>query len=149
MKRLSMLLSLLAATSVLGLATHAQESRPAEPATDSWTYYAEKYDSNKDGKIAGEEYTRGKEAFARLDKNADGSLTAADFAPEARGAGRRPAGQAGRGAEQGGRARATAPKVGDVAPDFELPVVGAEGKTVKLSSFKGKRPVALIFGSYT
>ena len=41
-----------------------------------------------------------------------------------------------------------APKVGDVAPDFELPSL--DGKTrVRLSSFKGKAPVILLFGSYT
>ena len=39
-------------------------------------------------------------------------------------------------------------KVGDEAVDFELKRLGAEG-SVKLSSFKGKRPVVLIFGSYT
>jgi len=38
--------------------------------------------------------------------------------------------------------------VGDPAPDFELPQLGGEGK-VKLSAFKGDRPVVLIFGSYT
>ncbi len=41
-----------------------------------------------------------------------------------------------------------APKIGDVAPDFELR--DSNGKNpVRLSDFKGKRPVALIFGSYT
>ena len=39
-------------------------------------------------------------------------------------------------------------KVGDPAPDFNLKKVHGKGK-VKLSSFKGKRPVVLIFGSYT
>ena len=40
------------------------------------------------------------------------------------------------------------PKVGDLAPDFELQ--DPTGQTaVRLSSFRGKRPVALIFGSYT
>jgi hypothetical protein len=39
-------------------------------------------------------------------------------------------------------------KVGDEAADFELKRLGAEG-SVKLSSFKGKRPVVLVFGSYT
>lgn len=44
---------------------------------------------------------------------------------------------------------------GLVAPDFDLPYVGetkvvADSRgTVRLSSFRGKRPVALIFGSYT
>lgn len=47
-------------------------------------------------------------------------------------------------------------KVGDAAPDFELKRLPAEGEKkadppeqVKLSSFQGKRPVVLIFGSYT
>jgi len=39
-------------------------------------------------------------------------------------------------------------RVGDVAPDFELDRLDGKGK-VKLSSFQGKQPVALIFGSYT
>lgn len=39
-------------------------------------------------------------------------------------------------------------KVGDLAPDFELTVRGGEQK-VKLSSFRGRKPVALVFGSYT
>ncbi len=41
-----------------------------------------------------------------------------------------------------------APKVGDEAPDFELPVLDGKGATVRLSELRG-RPVALIFGSYT
>ncbi len=40
------------------------------------------------------------------------------------------------------------PHVGDVPPDFDLKLMGS-GKRVRLSSFKGQRPVALIFGSYT
>jgi hypothetical protein len=43
---------------------------------------------------------------------------------------------------------AKAPKVGDLAPDFELR--DPSGNTVvRLSDFRGKRPVALVFGSYT
>jgi hypothetical protein len=39
-------------------------------------------------------------------------------------------------------------KVGDPAPDFTLPTV--DGKdAVTLSAFRGKRPVVLIFASYT
>jgi hypothetical protein len=41
-----------------------------------------------------------------------------------------------------------APRVGDEAPDFELPVLHGDGATVRLSELRGK-PVALIFGSYT
>lgn len=39
-------------------------------------------------------------------------------------------------------------KVGDLAPDFSLPLVKGKGE-VKLSSLRGKKPVVLIFGSYT
>ena len=39
-------------------------------------------------------------------------------------------------------------RVGDLAPDFTLKM--KEGnRDVKLSSFKGRRPVVLVFGSYT
>ena len=41
-----------------------------------------------------------------------------------------------------------APRVGDEAPDFHLPVLHGDGATVRLSDLRGK-PVALIFGSYT
>jgi hypothetical protein len=42
---------------------------------------------------------------------------------------------------------------GEAAPDFTLPFLpghgGAEGEAFTLSDHFGKRPVALIFGSYT
>lgn len=40
------------------------------------------------------------------------------------------------------------PKVGELAPDFELTDVTGT-KTVRLSDFRGKRPVVLLFGSFT
>ena len=40
------------------------------------------------------------------------------------------------------------PQVGDMPPDFDLKRMGSEER-VRLSTFKGQRPVALIFGSYT
>ena len=43
---------------------------------------------------------------------------------------------------------ALAPKVGDIAPDFERGDVNGESP-VRLSAFRGQRPVGLIFGSYT
>ncbi len=44
--------------------------------------------------------------------------------------------------------------VGEQAPDFELPLLdpathAPSGATIRLSSFAGERPVALVFGSYT
>ena len=41
-----------------------------------------------------------------------------------------------------------APKVGDMAPDFELGDETGENK-VRLSDFRGHKPVALVFGSFT
>jgi hypothetical protein len=41
-----------------------------------------------------------------------------------------------------------APAVGADAPDFKLPRLGGTDY-VQLSSFRGRKPVALIFGSYT
>jgi hypothetical protein len=45
-------------------------------------------------------------------------------------------------------ARGGALHVGDAAPDFTLPRVDHSG-SVRLSSFRGRRPVVLVFGSYT
>jgi peroxiredoxin len=39
-------------------------------------------------------------------------------------------------------------KAGDMAPDFTLKVMHKEAE-VTLSSFRGKLPVVLVFGSYT
>ena len=41
-----------------------------------------------------------------------------------------------------------APKVGDIAPDFELSDINGKNP-VRLSDFRNQKPVALIFGSYT
>ena len=40
------------------------------------------------------------------------------------------------------------PEIGQVPPDINLKLMGMEDR-VQLSSFHGKRPVALVFGSYT
>jgi hypothetical protein len=37
---------------------------------------------------------------------------------------------------------------GDLAPDFTLKSPDGK-KTIRLSDFRGKKPVALVFGSYT
>jgi len=46
------------------------------------------------------------------------------------------------------RARGGDLNVGDQAPDFQLPTLDKTAQ-VKLSSFRGSKPVVLIFGSYT
>lgn len=43
---------------------------------------------------------------------------------------------------------ARAPKTGDLAPDFTLFDIKGE-ESVTLSDFRGVKPVALVFGSYT
>ena len=43
---------------------------------------------------------------------------------------------------------AQAPKVGDLALDFELSDINGE-HTIRLYDFREKKPVALIFGSFT
>ncbi len=45
------------------------------------------------------------------------------------------------------RARAGVLKVGDAAPDFRLRTLDKSAE-VSLSSFRGSKPVVLIFGSY-
>jgi hypothetical protein len=42
----------------------------------------------------------------------------------------------------------SAPREGDLAPDFELRDVNGENP-VRLSDFRGVKPVALVFGSFT
>jgi peroxiredoxin len=43
---------------------------------------------------------------------------------------------------------ASAPKPGDTAPDFELFDINGENP-VRLSEYRGRKPVALVFGSFT
>ena len=45
----------------------------------SWTWLAERFDADKDGKITRKEFPGDDALFARLDRNHDGVLTAADF----------------------------------------------------------------------
>ena len=45
-------------------------------------------------------------------------------------------------------ARAGRVKVGENAPDFDLPTSDKKSR-VQLASFRGREPVVLIFGSYT
>ena len=50
-------------------------------------------------------------------------------------------------AAQGQQPREGALKPGDLSPDFTLEARG--GGPITLSSFRGRQPVALVFGSYT
>ncbi len=102
-------------------------------------------DSNGDQKLGTKEF---QSAFATVDKNQDQTLAA----DELQTSGGRDAGGRG-GTSRGGRGAGggapAAAKAGEIAPDFDLPLVKDHEKTVKLSSFAKQKPVALIFGSYT
>lgn len=81
------------------------------------------FDLSGDGKVTRKEVEL---LHGNFDANQDGVLSKAELSSAAR----------------------TASK-GQRAPDFDLPTLTDTKKTVKLSSFAGKKPVALIFGSYT
>ena len=86
--------------------------------------------------------------FAEADRDESGTLEVGELQDLGRGGGER--GRGGRGERgRGERGGGAAPQVGDPAPDFELPFAKNEDKSARLSSFAGKRPVALVFGSYT
>ncbi len=132
----------------------AQEEADPDKARSVWEYLTKRYDGNANGKITREEYTRSDEHFGRLDRDGNGVLEKADTKVRSQRK-RRP----------GGRKRTEAPREGELAPGFALEELGkaqekAEPKDddhkrskapvlVKLGDLKGKRPVALIFGSYT
>jgi Ca2+-binding EF-hand superfamily protein len=55
---------------------------PARPdaAAEAWSFLAQRYDADGDGRIARAEYSRGDDLFARLDRDGDGAITPADAA---------------------------------------------------------------------
>jgi len=86
-------------------------------------------DLDKDGKLTGAEY---RIFFNKSDRDRDGFITQAEIAE----------------AIEEKRQRESGFNVGQEAPDFALRTLDGEG-TVKLSDFKGKKPVVLVFGSST
>lgn len=130
-------------------AAEAPAAAPAE--APSWRFLRERYDGDRDGRIQRAEYPRSAEAFQRLDADGDGTLDAADFDPRWDGVPRIPA-AGGSGEDrwisfedfvhgEGG------PEVGEPAPEFALDATN--GERFDLTAFRGKKPVVLVFGSYT
>ena len=89
-------------------------------------------DKDQNGDIESEDLMK---IFAELDRNKDNTLARDELGGNRRGGGR--------------PARSELPQAGEAAPDFELPYADDKDKTIKLSSYAGQKPVALIFGSYT
>jgi hypothetical protein len=119
-------------------------ARPPEPPSLAieppvWRFLREKYDADGDGHVARAEYTRSAAGFARLDADRDGVVTAADFDARWDGVVRTASGKLVYG--EGG------PAPGEPAPEFELETTA--GEPVALADFRGKRPVVLVFGSFT
>jgi len=145
--------------------TSADEKKPAakeEPQKSSLDRFLEKFDKNNNGLIEPDEGPEPfKKNFKRLDTNNDGKLSREElkriedrlsqFTDVGKGPkGSRPAGRPGEiitPAAKGERLPDKL-KVGDPAPDFSLPDSTGK-KEIRLSSFKGTRPVVLIFASYT
>ncbi|MHC4815255.1 MAG: EF-hand domain-containing protein [Planctomycetota bacterium] len=154
-------------------------ARPADHDKDSkvtgkeWTAFIARLDCDEDGLVSGEELKLSNRRFrmvrTAMDANQDGNVQlqelAAVFAQLDRDQDKELSGReigifgnraGNRGATRGG-SQAGVPQPGDVAPDFELPLAeqpqdakdAKQKVTIKLSSFAGKKPVALIFGSYT
>ena len=142
-------LALLPTFAALLCAAPAQDPAPAAKAPETiWQYLSTKYDENGDGRVTRAEYGPDATRFERMDKDGDGAITESDTRSFGRPQRMPDAGGEGDGAPL--RRKDTAPEVHSVAPDFELPLLHSEKpKTVKLSSFRGEKPVALIFGSYT
>ena len=131
-----------------------------------WQWLAAKYDLNRDGRISRQEFAGPAELFGRLDRNGDGFLTASDFDwSESR------AQPANKQAAKSKPATSTSdgpspeimmkgllsgelgsmfegPAIGQQAPDFALKTPDGR-QEIRLSTFHGKKPAVLVFGSFT
>ena len=136
---------------VYGQEMRRADARPRGPGI-MFRLLVRSMDADSDEQVSGGEYMK---FFVDADKNKDGSITQEEIMELMRD--RRPEmsdkdQEGGRERQRdGGRERtrgAGGPDVGQEAPDFTLRTLGGEG-TVKLSDLRGKKPVVLVFGSYT
>ena len=136
-------LSLVFVGVVLGDSAVFGQQKRNSSGVEVWEYLKDKYDANGDGQLTESEYSRGAEKFQRLDVNRDGVISAKDWAG---GNSRKPFSRE-RQKRSLNSPNISPPVKGDVAPGFNLAYVNEPSKTVELASFKGNKPVALIFGS--
>ncbi len=137
--------------SLLVLALVAGVSFAQETSGAPGDRFFQMFDKDKDGKVSKDEFPGRDERFDRVDENKDGFIDASEIRKNPPPGGRRgasmrsPSG----GPPPGFPAREDkGPKVGDVAPSFKL--ASLDGKQeFELKTFKGSRPVVLLFGSYT
>ncbi len=103
--------------------------------SDTWRGLAlRRLDTDKDQALSQAELHA---VYAEADKDGDGTLSKSELGTNSR-----------RQRRGGGRRGGPAPAVGSPAPDFTLKTLDGKS-TYTLSTFKDKKPVALIFGSYT
>jgi Ca2+-binding EF-hand superfamily protein len=120
--------------------------QPAARAAETSDVLFRALDANADGKLSQEELKNAADVLKKLDRNKDGAIERGEvLATSGKGGGRpgeviTPAAKEERHQDQ--------LKVGDLAPDFTLPDPTGK-KQVSLSSFRGKKPVVLVFASYT
>ena len=134
------------------MAADLDESGDVE--AEEWKAWLDSLGADRDGVIPESEFKapesgrRGGGRSASLDRDGDGKLELSDLElvyilVDTNGDGDLDA------HELSGRPYQVAAKVGRKAPDFELALAKDVERKVRLSSFAGKRPVALVFGSYT
>ncbi len=102
-------------------------------------------DADKDGKLSRQELANAVQLLDKLDKNKNDVLDRDELPPPGR-PGDRP-GELITPAAPGER-KDDKLRVGDEAPDFTLPDPSGK-REVTLSSFRGQKPVVLVFASYT
>ncbi len=146
-----------------GIARRADGDRDGTVTGEEWRNFTAAIDADGDGtltmaefgKILPEVYTKRPKIMAlTFDQDYDGVLEVSDFETiftdlDADGDGELSRVELRRNRSIGKRPDTSSPVQGELAPDFELPLSEQPDKTVRLSSFRGKKAVALVFGSYT
>ena len=114
-------------------AIYGQEIKVAgtQPSTVNISRLIRLIDLDNDHKISKEEYTS---FFVKADQDKDGFVTEKEIMELMK--------RLGQNQEAGNI------ELGQKAPDFTLKSLDGK-KTIKLSDYKGKKPVVLVFGSYT
>lgn len=125
---------------------NAQQKSARQPGRDPSALF-KRFDKDGDGLLEGDEIPRPlRRRLQQIDQNKDGKISLEEIKKARPSRSGRP-GEIVTGPARGER-HADTLKEGEPAPDFTLsdPL---EQRMVTLSSFQGKRPVVLIFGSYT
>lgn len=107
-------------------------------------------DTSGDGEFSADEIAAAGERLLKLDKNDDGTLDRGELAVLSRPSGGRGGGKPGEIITPAAKGERIADKLkpGDTAPEFTLPLLSGKG-AISLATLRDKRPVVLIFASYT